>query len=144
MRRRKHMNVIETRLQSLAWDKVKAGPAYGLDGDRRKGGVSLVQALMENVGTCRHDAKGRPKWKTHKDQVPMRGTGADRPVVAWRPGNAGGAKGLNGSAEGMDQPARGGIHAGSEVVRDFQAGRLGSVPEGQGEPRRRRGGRGVA
>src|SRR5215213_9949886 len=47
----------------------------------------------------------------------MRGTGADRPVVATKPGNAGGAKGLNGSAEGMDQPAMGGIHAGSEVVR---------------------------
>ena len=111
------MNVIKTRLQSLAWDEVKAKPAYGLDGDRRKGGVSLVPALMENVGTCRHDAKGRPKWKTHKDQVPMRGTGADQPVGASKPGNAGGAKGLNGSADGMDQPARGGIHAGSEVVR---------------------------
>ena len=111
------MNVIKTRLQSLAWDEVKAKPAYGLDGDRRKGGVSLVPALMENVGTCRHDAKGRPKWKTHKDKVPMRGTGADQPVVASKPGNAGGAKGLNGSAEGMDQPAMGGIHAGSEVVR---------------------------
>jgi hypothetical protein len=75
------MNVIKTRLQSLAWDGVKARPAYGLDGDRRKGGVSLVRALMENVGTCRHDAKGRPQWKTHTDRVPMRGTGADQPVV---------------------------------------------------------------
>src|SRR5215510_8940346 len=111
------MNVIKTRLQSLAWDEVQAKPAYGLDGDRRKGGVSLVPALMENVGTCRHDAKGRPQWKTHKDQVPMRGTGADQPVVASKPGNAGGAKGLNGSADGMDQPARGGIHARSKVVR---------------------------
>src|SRR5262245_15692201 len=117
MRRRKHMDVIETRLQSLAWDGVKATPADGLDGDRRKGGVSLVRALMENVGTCRHDAKGRFKWKTHKGQVPMRGTGADQPVVAWKPGNAGGAKGLNGSADGRDQPAMGGIPAGSEVVR---------------------------
>ena len=52
------MDVIETRLQSLAWDAVKAGPAYGLDGDRRKGGASSVQALAGNVGTCRHDAKG--------------------------------------------------------------------------------------
>jgi hypothetical protein len=111
------MNVIKTRLQSLAWDEVKAKPAYGLDGDRRKGGVSLVPALRKNVGTCRHDAKGMPKWKTHKDKVPRRGTGADQPVVASKPGNAGGAKGLNGSADGMDQPAMGGIHAGSEVVR---------------------------
>src|SRR3954447_5747324 len=58
-----------------------------------------------------------PKWKTHEDKSPMRGTGADRPVVASKPGNAGGAKGSNGSAKGMDQPAMGGIHAGSEVVR---------------------------
>jgi len=35
----------------------------------------------------------------------MRGTGADQPVVASKPGNAGGAKGLNGLAKGMDQPA---------------------------------------
>src|SRR5262245_35765233 len=131
MRRRKHRNVIETRLQSLAWDQVKAGPAYGLDGDRRKGGVRLVLALMENVGTCRHDAKGRPQWKTHKDQVPMRGTGADQPVVAWKPGNAGGAKGWNGSADGRDQPAMGGIHAGSEVVRTGSHGGQESTSDGR-------------
>jgi hypothetical protein len=125
------MNVIETRLQSLAWDGVKAGPAYGLDGDRRKGGVSLAPALMENVGTCRHDAKGMPKWKTHKDKVPMRGTGADQPVVASKPGNAGGAKGLNGSAEGMDQPAMGGIHAGSEVERQGLHQRQESTSDGR-------------
>ena len=47
----------------------------------------------------------------------MRGAGADGLEVAMKPGNAGGAKGLNGSAEGMDQPAMGGIHAGSKVVR---------------------------
>jgi hypothetical protein len=47
----------------------------------------------------------------------MRGTGADQPVVVLKPGNAGGAKGLNGSAEGMNQPAMGGIHAGSKVGR---------------------------
>jgi hypothetical protein len=31
--------------------------------------------------------------RTARGRVPMRGTGADRPVVATRPGNAGGAKG---------------------------------------------------
>ena len=125
------MNVIKTRLQSLAWDAVKAGPAYGLDDDRREGGASSVQALAGNVGTCRHDAKGRPQWKTHKDQVPMRGTGADQPVVASKPGNAGGAKGLNGSAKGMDQPAMGGIHAGSEVVRQGSRGGQESTSDGR-------------
>ena len=70
MRCRKRRNVIETRLQSLAWDAVKAGPAYGLGGDRHKGGVSSVQALAGNVGTCRHDAKGKSKGKSHKGESP--------------------------------------------------------------------------
>jgi hypothetical protein len=30
------MNVIETRLQSLAWDAVKAEPAYGLVGSSQR------------------------------------------------------------------------------------------------------------
>ena len=64
------MNVIETRLQSLAWDAVKAGPAYGLDDDRRKGGASSVQALAGNVGTCRHDAKGDAQVEEPRGQKP--------------------------------------------------------------------------
>src|SRR5262249_48204402 len=52
-----------------------------------------------------------------RTKIPMRGTGADQPVGASKPGNAGGAKGLNGSADGMGQPAMGGIHAGGQVVR---------------------------
>src|SRR4051794_41968589 len=95
----------------------------------------------------------------------MRGTGADQPVVASKPGNAGGAKGLNGSADGMDQPAMGGIHAGSEVVRRgpgggrrstsvggnrclkgsltlFQKGGFGGGLGGPRGPREGRGGRG--
>jgi hypothetical protein len=55
---RKRRNVTETGLQSLARDEVEAGPAYGLDGGRHKGGVISVQALAWNVGTCRYDAKG--------------------------------------------------------------------------------------
>ena len=39
MRCRKRRNVTETRLQSLAWDPAEARPAYGLGGDRHKGGV---------------------------------------------------------------------------------------------------------
>ena len=33
-------------------------PAYGLVGVRRIGGVTLIQALVWNMGTCRPDAKG--------------------------------------------------------------------------------------
>jgi len=80
------MNVIETRLQSLAWDAVKAGPAYGLDGDRRKGGASSVQALAGNVGTCRHDAKGDAQVEDPRGQSPdawHRGGSTRSSVEAW-------------------------------------------------------------
>ena len=77
MRRRKRRNVIETRLQSLAWDAVKAGPAYGLDGDRRKGGVSVAPALMRNVGTCRRDGKGKAQGEDPQGRQ-YRGTAQGR------------------------------------------------------------------
>jgi hypothetical protein len=38
----------------------------------------------------------------------MRGEGADGPVVASKPGNAGGAKGSGDLAEDVSQPAMGG------------------------------------
>jgi hypothetical protein len=41
----------------------------------------------------------------------MRGEGADGPVVAMKPGNAGGAKEPADSADGRGQPARGGADA---------------------------------
>src|SRR3954466_15539497 len=99
MRCRKRRDVTETRLQSLAWDPAETGPAYGLGGDRHKGGVISVLALAGNVGSwsprCQGKAtRGRPLRAT----LPRRGTGSDQPIVALKPGNAGGAKGLNGSA----------------------------------------------
>jgi len=36
-------------------------PAYGVSDVRRKGGVSLIQASVRNVGTCRSDVKGEPQ-----------------------------------------------------------------------------------
>ena len=53
VKRRKRRDVIETRLQSLAWDPAEARPAYGLGGDRHKGGVISVRALAGNVGSWR-------------------------------------------------------------------------------------------
>ena len=38
--------------------KAQGIPVYCLSGVRHKGGVTLDQALMWNVGTCRPDAKG--------------------------------------------------------------------------------------
>jgi hypothetical protein len=38
--------------------RVQGEPAACLGGTRHRGGVTLSQALVRNVGTCRLDAKG--------------------------------------------------------------------------------------
>jgi hypothetical protein len=38
--------------------RVQGEPVYCLGGARHKGGVTLIQALVLNVGTCRPDVKG--------------------------------------------------------------------------------------
>jgi hypothetical protein len=112
MKCRKRMNVIKTGVQSLLRDKAREKPAYCPSGDRHRGGVSSVQALMRNVGTSSLDVQGRtPSGRPARGRVPMRGGGADRPVVVMKPGNAGGAKGPDDLADGMGQPAMGGACA---------------------------------
>ena len=74
-------------------------PARGPGGARCIGGVSSSQALAWNRRTCRPDRDGQSKWvqlvpwsqegdpqaaSTASGRVPMRGTGADRPVVAMK------------------------------------------------------------
>ena len=65
----------------------------GPGGARCIGGVSSSQALAWNRRTCRPDRDGQGFWpregepqaaNTASARVPMRGTGADRPVVAVR------------------------------------------------------------
>ncbi|MBN4056368.1 hypothetical protein JYT20_01470, partial [Rhodothermus sp. AH-315-K08] len=58
MKCRKRRNVIETELQSLARDEAWGAPVDCPSGDRHKGGVSPILALVRNVGTYRLDAKG--------------------------------------------------------------------------------------
>jgi hypothetical protein len=55
---RKRMDVIESRLQSLACDRVRGKPVDCPSDDRHEGGASPAQALVGNVGTYRLDAKG--------------------------------------------------------------------------------------
>lgn len=55
---RKRMDAIETRLQSLAWDKAWRKPADCPGGGRHEGGVNMAQALVWNVGTYDADEKG--------------------------------------------------------------------------------------
>ena len=58
MKCRKRRDVVKTGCESLVRDKLKGEPVYCLSGGRHEGGVSLNQALVRNVGTCRLDAKG--------------------------------------------------------------------------------------
>jgi len=108
---RKRIDVIETRGQSLTWDAVWGEPVYCPDGDRHKGGMTVVRAHAWNVGTCGADAKGESQGEElARLSVPTRHRGTDRLVVVTKPGNAGGAKGANESAKDVDQPAMGGVH----------------------------------
>ena len=73
-------------MQSLAWDAVEAKPAYGLDGDRHKGGVSLAQALAWNVGTWVTMPRERSKGlapKAESTEAGPRDGSTPRSVEAW-------------------------------------------------------------
>ena len=112
MKCRKHRDAIKTGVLSLLRDEAREKPAYCLSGDRHRGGVSPAQALVRNVGTSSLDVQGSPpSGRPVRGRVPMRGGGADRPVVVMKPGNAGGAKGPDDLANGTGQPAMGGARA---------------------------------
>lgn len=69
-------------------------PDYWAGGDRRIGGVKLIQAHVRNCGNQSLRCKGRSSsGRNHEARVPKRSTGADRPVRAKKAGNAAGAKG---------------------------------------------------
>lgn len=82
---------------------------YCPGGDRRIGGVSSTTGFRAERGNLCCDAKGdlqveAPRGAEYRCAI----TGADQLVVAKKPGNAGGAKGLGCPAEVMGQPATGG------------------------------------
>src|SRR5712692_7011644 len=69
-------------------------PDYWAGGDRRIGGVKLIQAFAWNYGNQSFRCQGRStSGINHEARVPMRSTGTDRPVRAMKAGNAAGAKG---------------------------------------------------
>jgi len=64
---RKRRDVIETRLQSLAWDKSGGRPVYCPDDGRHRDGVSPAQALVRNVGTCTPMPRETSKRQTREE-----------------------------------------------------------------------------
>ncbi len=86
-------------------------PVDWLGGVRCVGGVTLFQALLGNVGTCRLDVKGEVRVvNAMRTSVPMPGTGAEQLVIAVKRSNSRGAKGLRHSVFALGQPERGGAH----------------------------------
>jgi hypothetical protein len=63
---RKRRNDVKTRGVSLTWDEVWALPVYGPCGIRHESGVTSVQALVWNVGTCVSMLRKQLKWKPHQ------------------------------------------------------------------------------
>ena len=102
---------IETRSLMQGLGRVQREPVDWLDGVRCVGGVTRLQALLGNVGSCRLDVKGKIRVvNATRTNVPKPGTGAEQPVLAMKRGNARGAKGLRHSVLIVGQPARGGAH----------------------------------
>ena len=52
------IEMTSTRVAGKTPRGVQGKPAYCLSGVRHKDGVTLIQALVWNVGTCRFDGKG--------------------------------------------------------------------------------------
>ena len=73
---------VRTGEECRPWDKFGRILETGPCGTRLVGGVSPYQALVWNVGTCRPDAKGDVQVEAPmRTRVPMRGTGAEQPVI---------------------------------------------------------------
>ena len=107
MTRRKRSDDIKTGVESLPRDE----PGGDLLTAQAVSGMKVARAWLRlwhgtwepvvPIPSGRSLGRESPGWRerepqaaeTARGRVPMRGTGADRPVVAMKPGNAGGAKG---------------------------------------------------
>jgi len=103
------IEMMSKRVASSTPGSVQGKPVYCLSGVRHKDGVTLIQALVWNVGTCRSDDKGETQVEEPtRVRVPMRDTGAEQPVVAGKCRNGDGAKGLRCLALFSGPPEMGG------------------------------------
>lgn len=56
-----YIDDVETRSGPLAWDEGRGEPVECSTGIWHKDGVTPIQALVRNEGTCRPDAKGEAR-----------------------------------------------------------------------------------
>lgn len=101
---RKTSTDVETGIEILSREAGGAGPVYGSTGVRHEGGVSLIQAWVRNVGTCRPDAKGAAQ------------AGSPRKRLSTDAGHRGGAAHSREERSVMEPDRRGG------VVRCYRVG----------------------
>jgi hypothetical protein len=101
---RKNEGDVETGIETLSRERGGEGPVYGSTGVRHEGGVSLIQAWVRNVGTCRSDAKGDAQ------------AGSPRKRLRTEAEHRGGVAHSRDEGSVMELDRRGG------VVRGYQAG----------------------
>jgi len=58
LKRREFLNDIETKNWGPTWDELRSYLITDLGGVRRRGGVSIIQALIWNLGSSRSGVKG--------------------------------------------------------------------------------------
>jgi hypothetical protein len=76
---------VKTGGSSILQDQFGGCPEGRPSDVRHGGGAKPDQALAWNVRTCRSAAKGDVQAaKSARTRVPMRGTGAEQPVVGWK------------------------------------------------------------
>ena len=76
---------VKTGGATFSRDQLGGGPETCPSGIRHIGGAKPDQAFVWNVRTCRPDAKGEAQVaETARARVPMRGTGAEWPVVGLK------------------------------------------------------------
>ena len=116
MKCRKCINIIETKLLALVWDKIWKVPVYCPSGGRHIGGMSSDTGFYREHGNLSSRCKGRTtSGSPTSGRVPMRGTGADQFVVVMKSSNADGAKGLNHPTDTTSQLERGRTEGRSKV-----------------------------
>ena len=80
-----NVSVVETRSVSSSWDKSAEMPDDWAGGDRRRGGVKLDIGFHAELQEPVAPMQGRSSsGENRKARVPMRSTGADRPVGAMK------------------------------------------------------------